>query len=214
MGVAQIKSRQRNSEDKQQRLLNAALELFVEQGLEGASTANIAKRAGVANGTLFHHFSNKKMLITQLYLKVKQDVADAMTARRIVDSGYREVLFQQWLGFMRWCVDHPNQLRFILQYSHSADIAKETRQQALFGIFSFVVEYLHYGQKKGFIIHIEDALLMDMVESMVLGAASHFLHHPDKLTEASYQQQAFNLLWHGLATDRFRLAADRDATQN
>lgn len=203
MGI--VIPRQRNSQDKQQRLLDAALELFAEQGLEGASTANIAKRAGVANGTLFHHFSSKQKLITRLYLRVKQEVADALLA---VQAGHehamlshQQQLFLQWLSFMQWSVTHPNKLRFIVQYSHSAYIEEETRYHALFGVFGFVVEYLRQGQQQGAIAAMDETLLMDMVESMVLGAASHFIAYPERLRDTGYAEQAFNLLWRAIVIE-------------
>ncbi|MGL5975525.1 MAG: TetR/AcrR family transcriptional regulator, partial [Aeromonas sobria] len=45
--------------DKRRQILDAALALCAEDGLQGAATARIAKAAGVANGTLFHHFPSK-----------------------------------------------------------------------------------------------------------------------------------------------------------
>ncbi len=38
---------------KKQQLLDTALSLFVEHGIQGTATAKIAQQAGVANGTLF-----------------------------------------------------------------------------------------------------------------------------------------------------------------
>ena len=46
--------------DKKQAILDTALTLFVSQGFYATSTASIAKTAGVATGTLFHHFASKK----------------------------------------------------------------------------------------------------------------------------------------------------------
>ena len=57
--------------DKRRQILDAALALCAEDGLQGAATARIARAAGVANGTLFHHFPSKELLIQQLYQDVK-----------------------------------------------------------------------------------------------------------------------------------------------
>ena len=54
------------STDKRDKILQAALELFAEQGFRGTSTAQIAKHAGVATGTLFHHFESKEALYLEL----------------------------------------------------------------------------------------------------------------------------------------------------
>ena len=59
--------------DKRRQILDAALALCAEDGLQGAATARIAKAAGVANGTLFHHFPSKKVLIQCLYFYVHKN---------------------------------------------------------------------------------------------------------------------------------------------
>jgi AcrR family transcriptional regulator len=48
------------------RLLEAAEELFARAGYEGASMADVAERAGVGVGTLYHHFPDKRALLLAL----------------------------------------------------------------------------------------------------------------------------------------------------
>lgn len=43
-----------------------------------ASTSSIARRAGVADGTLFTYFSSKEVLFQELYLHLKQSLVTAM----------------------------------------------------------------------------------------------------------------------------------------
>lgn len=42
------------------RILQAAQRLFAAKGFEGTTTRDLAQIAGVAEGTLFRHFANKK----------------------------------------------------------------------------------------------------------------------------------------------------------
>jgi AcrR family transcriptional regulator len=49
-------------DDKRQRILDAAIREFAENGYEKASTNNIVKEAGIAKGLLFHYFGSKKGL--------------------------------------------------------------------------------------------------------------------------------------------------------
>ncbi len=55
------------SEDKKQALLEAATAAFAQSGI-AASTALIARNAGVAEGTLFRYFATKDDLLNALYL--------------------------------------------------------------------------------------------------------------------------------------------------
>jgi AcrR family transcriptional regulator len=65
-------------EEKRERLLASARELFAENGLQNTSTMAIAKRAGVSEGILFHHFSSKKGLLAKVAEVFAQETADAI----------------------------------------------------------------------------------------------------------------------------------------
>jgi AcrR family transcriptional regulator len=49
--------------DKQEQILDIALKLFAEQGYESTPTSRIAKAAGVSEGLIFRHFTNKEGLL-------------------------------------------------------------------------------------------------------------------------------------------------------
>ncbi|HAQ06473.1 MAG TPA: TetR family transcriptional regulator [Bacillus bacterium] len=55
------------NQEKQERILNAALKEFAQKGYENASTNEIVKSAGISKGLLFHYFNNKKELYFFLY---------------------------------------------------------------------------------------------------------------------------------------------------
>lgn len=48
------------------RILQAAQRLFASQGFDGTTTRDLAQAAGVAEGTLFRHFSNKKAILVEV----------------------------------------------------------------------------------------------------------------------------------------------------
>lgn len=49
--------------EKQIGILNSALELFADQGINSTSTSQIAKKAKVSEGLIFRHFCNKEGLV-------------------------------------------------------------------------------------------------------------------------------------------------------
>ncbi|MBD2243657.1 MULTISPECIES: TetR/AcrR family transcriptional regulator [unclassified Nostoc] len=48
------------------RILQAAQRLFASQGFDGTTTRDLAQAAGVAEGTLFRHFPNKKAILVEV----------------------------------------------------------------------------------------------------------------------------------------------------
>jgi AcrR family transcriptional regulator len=57
----------------QRALLDAAREVFAEQGFSGASIADVVERAGSSVGSLYHHFGGK----SELFLALWQEHQDA-----------------------------------------------------------------------------------------------------------------------------------------
>ncbi|MDB9539984.1 TetR/AcrR family transcriptional regulator [Anabaenopsis tanganyikae CS-531] len=48
------------------RILESAQKLFASQGFDGTTTRDLAQAAGVAEGTLFRHFPNKKSILVEV----------------------------------------------------------------------------------------------------------------------------------------------------
>jgi len=79
-------ARQKRSEQKEetrQRLLDAAREVFEAEGFEGASLRQIAARAGIAAGTIFVHFRDKRDL---LHAALFEDLAATLEAALAEDD--------------------------------------------------------------------------------------------------------------------------------
>lgn len=97
--------RERNKEQKQQRIFDAAAELFAAHGYAAVTTQQIAERADVATGTLFRYATSKAELLLMVHneyyrraldtaeraLPRSDDVADCIAAllTPIVESGRR-----------------------------------------------------------------------------------------------------------------------------
>ncbi|KQW06205.1 hypothetical protein ASC66_06655 [Leifsonia sp. Root4] len=95
--------RERNKEQKQQRIFDAAAELFAAHGYAAVTTQQIAERADVATGTLFRYATSKAELLLMVHneyygraldaaeraLPRSADVADCIAAllTPIVESG-------------------------------------------------------------------------------------------------------------------------------
>ena len=68
--------RDRNKEKTKEKILAAALELFQENGLDGTTTKQISKKAGIAEGTLFNYFKTKEDLALFFFQKETHDLIE------------------------------------------------------------------------------------------------------------------------------------------
>ena len=56
-------NRERQAEQRRTQLIDTALDLFAEKGVDGATIKDIATRAGVAQGLVYHYFDSKEDLL-------------------------------------------------------------------------------------------------------------------------------------------------------
>jgi len=75
--------RVRDSERTRRKLLDAAETIFAKNGLEGASTEAIARRAGVSKTMLFYYFHNKEQLYLEVLRRLFEAVIDSARAAEI-----------------------------------------------------------------------------------------------------------------------------------
>ena len=73
-------ARRREPEQKRARLLEAARSLFAEHGYAATTTAQLAREAGVAEGTVFHHFPSKRALLEAVAGEYGRGLAEQMFA--------------------------------------------------------------------------------------------------------------------------------------
>ncbi len=62
--------------DKEKRILEAAIQISNEKGFSSATTSEIARRAGVAEGTIFRYFRTKKDILHGIMLQAIKISAD------------------------------------------------------------------------------------------------------------------------------------------
>ena len=67
--------------DKRDRILDAATKVFAKHGFFSAQVADVAKRAGVAAGTVYLYFNSKDDLLLSLFDRTMRDaIADGRSA--------------------------------------------------------------------------------------------------------------------------------------
>ena len=79
----------RDGEATRQRLLRAALELFTTTGFRATTTPQIAERAGVAEGTIYRHFSSKEQLLNDVYRAAPRGFEPQLRVYRAIAAGGR-----------------------------------------------------------------------------------------------------------------------------
>ena len=114
--------------EKEQSILDASLKLFVEHGFHGTSTAQIAKEAGVATGTLFHYFNNKEELINSLYIHTKESLLKDISGNYDDKKSFKQNIKELWLKFNWFGINNSYMFQFILIFHTSPYITSLTKE--------------------------------------------------------------------------------------
>ncbi|MBU9731524.1 TetR/AcrR family transcriptional regulator [Klebsiella variicola] len=115
------------SENKRKLILHAAVQTIAEAGLD-ATTQSIARRAGVAQGTVFTYFTNKDDLLNQLYLELKSQLRLTL-AHSDEPKTLRDRVWMAWQAYVSWGVNHPSEHAVLAKLGLSSRISNETRNE-------------------------------------------------------------------------------------
>lgn len=117
------------SEDKQLAILEAATQVVAERGT-GGPTSQIAKLAGVSDGTLFRYFATKEELLNILYLYIKEDMSKKMSENYYRSEPLKNRVAALWNSYIDWGLSNPVANKAINQLSVSELIHEETHKKA------------------------------------------------------------------------------------
>ncbi len=101
--------------DKREAILQAALELVAEHGLQHTPMSLISKRAKASAGIIYHYFENKEDLIQSLYSRVKRDLERALMSADDLAQPVARRFQSVLLNAFRYCISHPQEMAFLEQ---------------------------------------------------------------------------------------------------
>lgn len=118
-------------ETKAQDILRATLDEIQAVGLAGLSLEAVARRAGVATGTIYIYFKNKDALLDALYLHTKQKFA----AFLLRDEGLplRATFALMVKACLDYIVENSAEVVFMSQMANSPYVSAKTRETVALG---------------------------------------------------------------------------------
>ncbi|MCH1627813.1 TetR/AcrR family transcriptional regulator [Ferdinandcohnia quinoae] len=164
--------------EKQIKIIEAAVEIFSEKGYAAASTSEIAKKAGVAEGTIFRHYRTKKDLlysiITPTLLKIVFPVVAKTFIKQVLvkheDLSFDEIIRKMLFNRYNFVKNNTPLLKIILQEIAFHDEMKMQFQEAFMDhAYNKLIEVVEYYQAKGEIIDIPTKSVIRMVVTTIFG---------------------------------------------
>jgi AcrR family transcriptional regulator len=111
------------------RLLDVAAEVFLEFGFANASLELVRQRAGVSNGSLYHHYPTKTHLADALYAHVLRDYHAQMMGT-LAKSPRAEVGVKGLIrATVQWVVQNPHRARLLHDLRMSGALVDGPRER-------------------------------------------------------------------------------------
>ncbi len=174
---------------KKQQILESALCLFVEKGISETATAEIARHAKVANGTVFHHFDSKQSLVESLYLYLKQQLVEHLneiTDLTTLSDG--QVL---WAASIQWGLNNPKAIAFFEYYYACPWLNQEYRETVMAQVFAFLAQFVESEIKHGRFVELPIDYIVSSILQSNLVATRYILlspkHNDEQFIALSYQ---------------------------
>ena len=183
--------------EKELKIMDASIKLFVERGFHGTSTAEIAKTAGVATGTLFHYFKTKEELINRLYVYTKENMLNEISEQYDHKKTFKENIKPLWLKLVYFGINEHYKFQFILTFHCSPYITSLTREQIETYTESMLGIYKN-GIEKQKIKEISFEMVLDYFWGNIVTAVIHFGKYPENLNEKNLDV-VFELFWDGIS---------------
>ncbi|ATJ89845.1 hypothetical protein HK16_00135 [Acetobacter senegalensis] len=167
------------SDEKRLAILGASITAIASSGLS-ASTATIARSAGVSEGTIFTYFKNKNCLLNSVELHIKNDLFDYINndMRRTTDE---EVWLRWfWNKYIEWGANSPEKYRAMRCLSVSDVLTDEVRHEVRKKFLKFD-EIIASGKQNGILREQPNEFIYGITDSLATMTIEIICKFPSKL---------------------------------
>ena len=107
-------ARPKSDPGKRERILAAAMKVFARKGFAGARVSDVAREAGVADGTIYLYFASKDAILISIFEEGMQGVIDGLAKglKGIEDPRERLRYFCRY--HLKTCEDDPDLAEVLL----------------------------------------------------------------------------------------------------
>jgi len=160
--------RKKNSDNKRDRILKAATQIFAQYGFYNSKISTIAKLANVADGTIYLYFKNKDDLLISLFEEEMTKIIRKMKEEVAKEEGFENRItkfIQIHLDLIATNRDLAEVLQIELRQSHK--FMKEYMGTKLNDYLNIISSIIIQGQKNG---EVRSEIIPGIAKRILFGA--------------------------------------------
>jgi AcrR family transcriptional regulator len=154
--------------DRRASILDAALRCFVERGFHGTAIPQIAEKAQISTGTIYHYFDSKEELVNELYrawkTKISQRVFTAFPQTAPPRTQFRVI----WDEMVAFALAEQAAFAFIELHNHASYLDAESLAIDR-SIKDFARAVIARAQHDGLVKSVDANVLMELVFGAFVG---------------------------------------------
>jgi TetR/AcrR family fatty acid metabolism transcriptional regulator len=136
---------------KRQRILDASVIEIARHGYYGTTVSQIARRAGVADGTIYLYFKNKEEILVSVFQRAMRQFIDA--AQRIVDeaAGGAEETLRRMIALHLGLLGENRDLAVIFQveFRHTLHVLELLSRSGIRDYLALIAAVVEQGKREG-----------------------------------------------------------------
>lgn len=168
------------------------------KGVQNTSTAEIAKEAGTAAGTLFLYFPTKQHLINELVIEISREESEHINPLLDPSMSVRDTFFTIWDGSIHWLLENMDAYQYSQQIRDSGLVSEEAALKS--GLyFRFYYDAIQKGLDEGSIKPFPVDLIGGFLYQGIVAVMNHIRMQPDPGQQEESIQQGFELFWDGIS---------------
>ncbi|GEN45850.1 TetR/AcrR family transcriptional regulator [Alkalibacillus haloalkaliphilus] len=174
------------SKPKYKLILDAAVEVIAENGYHHSQVSKIAKKAGVADGTIYLYFKNKEDILVSLFEeKMGQFVSKIKDEIEQIDEADQKLYKLIEMHFQQLSEDPDLAIVTQLELRQSNKRLRLKINEVLKGYLTLMDDILHEGMKDG---TFQDQLNVKLVRQVLFGTLD------EVVTNWVMKEQRYNLV--------------------
>jgi TetR/AcrR family transcriptional regulator, repressor of fatR-cypB operon len=182
--------------DPRERILDAALDLFEENGFDATAVPEVAKRAGVATGSIYRYFASKDELVNALYRMWKLRYYEVVLTDPPDRATARDAFSHYWRGMAAFAKQHPKAARFLDLHHHRGYLEDESLTPERDGQ-AVAAGFIAHGVENGEVRKIAPVVLIALMTGAMRGLLS-FAGKGELTLDDATVRDIEDCLWNGI----------------
>jgi len=136
--------------NKKELIINAAIKVFADKGFYTGNVADVAREAGVADGTIYLYFKNKDDLLISLFETKMEEILQRFSSLVENDQNAEQKL-HRFIHLYFQMIEEDQDLAEVFQVElrQSSKFLKDYHNQKFIDFLNLIGDIIHQGQKNG-----------------------------------------------------------------